>query len=41
VNVTSPTGIQEIDRLDGVCLETKVIELVERKVAEAKRRRAI
>jgi glutathione synthase len=40
VNVTSPTGIQEIDRLDGVHLETKVIELVERKVAEAKRSRA-
>jgi glutathione synthase len=39
VNVTSPTGIQEIDRLDGACLETKVIELVERKAAEAKRRR--
>ena len=38
VNVTSPTGIQEIDRLDGVCLETKVIELVERKAAEAKKR---
>jgi glutathione synthase len=36
VNVTSPTGIQEIDRLDGVCLETKVLELVERKAAEAK-----
>jgi glutathione synthase len=40
VNVTSPTGIQEIDRLDGVCLETKVIELVERKAAEAKGRAA-
>ena len=39
VNVTSPTGIQEIDRLDGVLLETKVIELVERKAAEAKARR--
>lgn len=39
VNVTSPTGIQEIDRLDGVCLETQVIELVERKAAEAKARR--
>ena len=38
VNVTSPTGIQEIDRLDGACLETKVIELVERKAAEAKAR---
>jgi glutathione synthase len=40
VNVTSPTGIQEIDRLDGVCLETRVIELVERKAAEAKDRRS-
>ena len=39
VNVTSPTGIQEIDRLDGVCLETKVIELVERKAAECTSRR--
>jgi glutathione synthase len=38
VNVTSPTGIQEIDRLDGVCLETKVIELVERKAPEMKAR---
>jgi glutathione synthase len=40
VNVTSPTGIQEIDRLDGVCLETKVIELVERKAAEARTHRS-
>lgn len=39
VNVTSPTGIQEIDRLDGVCLESKVIDLVERQAAEAKARR--
>jgi len=37
VNVTSPTGIQEIDQLDGVQLETPVIEFVERKVAELKR----
>jgi glutathione synthase len=29
VNVTSPTGIQEIDRLDGVNLEAKVIDFVE------------
>jgi glutathione synthase len=40
VNVTSPTGIQEIDRIDGVCLEAKVIDLVERKVAELKRPRS-
>jgi glutathione synthase len=37
VNVTSPTGVQEIDRLDGVCIEAKVIDLVEKKVAELKR----
>jgi glutathione synthase len=29
INVTSPTGIQEINALDGVCLETRVIERVE------------
>ncbi|MFP6605420.1 MAG: glutathione synthase [Myxococcota bacterium] len=32
INVTSPTGMQEIDRLDGVCLETQVIERVEEKL---------
>ncbi len=32
VNVTSPTGIQEIDRLDGVCLEDRVIAAVEEKL---------
>jgi glutathione synthase len=39
VNVTSPTGVQEIDRLDGVCLETGILELVERRVAELKLKR--
>jgi glutathione synthase len=34
VNVTSPTGVQEINRLNGVRLESKVIDFVERKVAE-------
>ena len=34
VNVTSPTGVQEIDRLNGVCLEARVLEFVERRVAE-------
>ncbi len=33
VNVTSPTGVQEIDRLDGVNLEAKVIDFVEARVA--------
>ncbi|MGD2180980.1 glutathione synthase [Lusitaniella coriacea] len=30
VNVTSPTGIREIDRLDGTCLGKQVIEWVEK-----------
>lgn len=29
INVTSPTGIQEIDRLDNVCIEAQVIDFVE------------
>jgi glutathione synthase len=33
VNVTSPTGIQEIDRLNGVNLEARVIDFVESRVA--------
>jgi len=33
VNVTSPTGVQEIDRLDGVNLEAQVIDFVESRVA--------
>jgi glutathione synthase len=36
VNVTSPTGVQEIDRLDGVSLEAKVIDFVEQRVAAMK-----
>lgn len=34
VNVTSPTGVQEIDVLDNVCLEAKVIAFAEQKVGE-------
>ena len=34
INVTSPTGVQEINRLDGVCLEAQVIDRVEQRVAE-------
>jgi glutathione synthase len=33
VNVTSPTGVQEIDRLDGVCLEARVLDFVEQRAA--------
>ncbi|MFI5315766.1 MAG: glutathione synthase [Myxococcota bacterium] len=34
VNVTSPTGIQEINRLDGVRLERLVLDAVERRCAQ-------
>ena len=34
INVTSPTGVQEVDRLDEVNLEAKVIDFVESRVAE-------
>jgi glutathione synthase len=40
VNVTSPTGIQEIDRLDGVCLEAHVLDFVESRAARLDRSRA-
>ena len=29
INVTSPTGIQEIDRFDGVCLEARIWDAIE------------
>jgi glutathione synthase len=32
INVTSPTGIQEVDRLEGVSLEARVIDRVEEKL---------
>jgi glutathione synthase len=31
INVTSPTGIQEIDRFDGVCLESDIWDAIESK----------
>ncbi len=37
VNVTSPTGVQEIDRLDGVCLEARVMDFVEARVSRLAR----
>jgi glutathione synthase len=32
VNVTSPTGVQEINALDGVCLEAQVVDAAEQAV---------
>jgi glutathione synthase len=37
VNVTSPTGIQEVNALDGVCLESQVIDFVEQQVEKIPR----
>jgi glutathione synthase len=34
INVTSPTGIREINELDGTALEVNVVDAVERRVAE-------
>jgi glutathione synthase len=34
INVTSPTGIQEVNALEGVQLETKVIDALERRLAQ-------
>lgn len=39
VNVTSPTGIQEIDTLNGVRLEANVIDFVEQQVEERQQQR--
>jgi glutathione synthase len=40
VNVTSPTGVQEIDRFDGVCLEARVLDFVEARASHLDRSRA-
>ncbi|MCH9052209.1 MAG: glutathione synthase [Proteobacteria bacterium] len=41
INVTSPTGIQEIDRFDGVCLSAGIWDAIETRFADgAKRRKA-
>ena len=40
VNVTSPTGIQEINALDGVRLESQVIDFVEQRVKKNRNARA-
>lgn len=37
VNVTSPTGVQEINALDGVKLEARVIDFVEKAVSQLSR----
>ncbi len=39
VNVTSPTGVQEVNALDGVHLERQIIDFIEHKAAEQHRAR--
>ena len=34
INVTSPTGVQEVDRLSGRCLEAEILDALEARVAE-------
>ncbi len=34
INVTSPTGLQEINRLDGVALEVPLWDAIERRYRE-------
>jgi glutathione synthase len=38
INVTSPTGIQEINRLDGARLESAVWDAIETRLAARRRR---
>jgi len=37
INVTSPTGIQEIDRFDGICIESLVWDAIESRLSSAPR----
>ncbi len=37
INVTSPTGLQEVDRFDGASLESDIWDAIERRRAESKR----
>ena len=39
INTTSPTGVQEINRLDRTLLEAQVLDFVEEKLANSERMR--
>ena len=41
INVTSPTGILEINRLDGAKLESFVWDAIERRLSDRARKRAV
>ena len=40
INVTSPTGVQEIDRFDDVCLEAGIWDAIETRFANGAKRRS-
>ena len=40
INVTSPTGIQEINRFDEISIEDRIWDVIEERVASGRRERA-
>jgi glutathione synthase/RimK-type ligase-like ATP-grasp enzyme len=38
VNVTSPTGIEEINAFDGIAIERELMDVVERKLRQGESR---
>jgi glutathione synthase len=38
INVTSPTGIQEINRFDGICIEAQIWDAIEARLADRPQR---
>ncbi|MGE5767750.1 MAG: glutathione synthase [Bacteroidota bacterium] len=41
INVTSPTGLQEINRFDGVCLEAEIWDVIEARYGAGDRKHAL
>ncbi|HEY9548953.1 MAG TPA: glutathione synthase [Kiloniellaceae bacterium] len=41
INVTSPTGLQEINRFDGVCLEAEIWDVIEERYSAGHKARAL
>jgi glutathione synthase len=41
INVTSPTGLQEINRFDDVCLEAEIWDVIEERYGAGRTARAL
>src|SRR3546814_16040634 len=41
INVTSPTGLQEINRFDGLCLEAEIWDVIEERYGAGRVARAL